>query len=322
MATMTANRFDKASTAAEVLAGIDLTGKLALVTGGATGIGLITAQALANAGADVVIGGRTPQKLAAAGATLRAENPGRAIHAWPLDQLSFESVDAFADRMIALDRPLDIQVNNAGIIGPLRRNAEGLESGLMTNFIAHALLTSRLRHVLAASGSARIASLSSFGHHYSSVVLDDLNFEHRPYDPWSSYGQSKTACCLLAVKASRDLGAAGVDAFAVHPGAIDTGFSRDMTQDDFDAAVRFNFVPGEADWKTSEQGAATTAWAVSAPELAGMGGCYLEDCRVATITDDPRTTAGVMAYALDPSLADQLWAATERLIGRELPLRA
>lgn len=190
----------------------------------------------------------------------------------------------------------------------------------MTNFIGHALLTARLMPLLVAAGRARVVSLTSFGHHYSPVVLDDLNFERRPYSAWDGYGQSKTACVLLAVKVAGDAGARGVEAFAVHPGAIMTALGRELGPEDFALAAQRGSIPGDDDWKTPDQGAATSVWAATAPSLAGRSPCYLEDCREAVILDVPNYRSGVMRYALDPVTADRLWEATGRLTGRSLSL--
>ena len=240
------------------------------------------------------------------------------LHGHPLDLMSFDSVDAFADAVLDLRRPLDVLINNAGIIGQLRRNANGIESQFMTNFVGHALLTSRLADALKQADGARLVSLTSFGHHYSPVVFDDLNFENRPYTAWQGYGQSKTAGVLLAVQVSAML---GIDAFAMHPGAIMTALGEDLIPEDFALAEARGSVPSPEGFKTPEQGAATTVWAATERQLTGLGPLYLEDCRIAEVREQPNYRSGVMSYALDPENAIKLWAATERLINRKLPLR-
>ncbi|HKY90001.1 MAG TPA: SDR family NAD(P)-dependent oxidoreductase [Nevskiaceae bacterium] len=301
------------STTADVLEGRSLAGCRTVITGATGGIGQATAAAMARAGADVIIGGR---KRAAVDATAAALG----VRGLDLDLMAFDSIERFAQRLLADGIPVRHLILNAGITAPLQRNAEGIESQLMTNFIGHALLTVRLMPLLLRAGGARVVALTSFGHHYSTVILDDLNFERRPYSAWDGYGQSKTACVLLAVKVAREVGALGVDAFAVHPGAIMTTLGSGLGPEDFALAAERGSIPREDDWKTPDQGSSTTVWAATASELAGRGPLYLEDCREAEILDVPNYRSGVMRYALDPDTADRLWAATERLIGRRLAL--
>ena len=311
-------RFGAESTATEVLSNIDLGGRLIVLTGATAGIGVATAKALAGAGVDLVIGARSPEKLEALLGELGDIHGAGSVHGFALDLMSFGSVDAFADQVLNLERPVDTLINNAGIIGQLRRNAQGIESQLMTNFVGHALLTSCLRGAFKQADNARLVSLTSFGHHYSPVVFDDLNFENRPYTAWQGYGQSKTACVLLAVQVSRML---GIDAFAVHPGAIWTALGDDLVPEDFALAESRGSVPAPEEFKTPEQGAATTVWAATETQLTGLGPLYLEDCRIAETREQPDYRTGVMSYALDPENATKLMAATERLIGRSLPLQ-
>ncbi len=312
--------FGKKTTAGDVLRNVDLDGRLAVVTGAAAGIGKATATALAKAGAEVVIGGRNAEALNRAAAEIRSASTNGAVRALPLDLMSVSSVDRFADEVLALDRPIDILINNAGITGQLVRNERQIESQLMTNFIGHAVLSSRLAGALVRAGNARVVSLSSFGHHYSPIVFDDLNFERRPYSAWDGYGQSKTACVLLAVKIATVLRPQGVDAFAVHPGAIWTELGRNMIEEDYRLAKERGSIPAPEDFKSPEGGAATSVWAATEPSLAGRSPLYLEDCGVAPLLDTPNYSYGVMKYAMDPGNAERLWSATERLIDRSLPL--
>jgi len=314
------SRFGKKSTAREVLRGVNLEKRLAVITGAASGIGKATARALAEAGAAVVIAGRNPEALDRARAEISSVSAQQRVHAFHLDLMSIASIDRFADEVSALDRPLDVLINNAAVTGPLVRNELGIESQLMTNFIGHAVLSSRLAQALVRAGRSRVVCLSSFGHHYSPVVLEDLNFEHRPYSAWDGYGQSKTACVLLAVKLSQTLGEHGVDAFAVHPGAIMTELGRSMSQEDFEFARQRGSIPSPDDWKTLDGGAATSVWAATEPLLAGRAPLYLEDCGIAPVLDQPNYHCGVMKYALDADNAERLWSATESLIQRALPL--
>jgi len=308
------------ATADDVLRGVDLKGKIAVVTGATAGIGKATAAALARAGAEIVIGGRNGQTLDRVKMEMLSVLTANTVHAYPLDLMSLASVDKFADEVLALDRPIDILINNAGITGQLIRNEQRIESQLMTNFIGHAALSSRLSGALIRAENARVVSLSSFGHHYSAVVFDDLNFERRTYSAWDGYGQSKTACVLLAVKLSTTLRRNGVDAFAVHPGAIWTDLGRNMSEDDYLLAKQRGSIPEPEDFKSPEGGAATSVWAATEPLLSGRSALYLEDCSVAPLLDAPNYRYGVMDYAMDPDNADRLWSATERLIHRTLPL--
>jgi NAD(P)-dependent dehydrogenase (short-subunit alcohol dehydrogenase family) len=316
-------RFDRDSTAEAVAAGIDLAGKLAVVTGASAGIGRETARVLAKAGADVFITGRDRAALGDAKAAL-SDAGGGSVHAETIDLMDPDSVARCADAILALGRPVDILINNAGIMAaPLARSALGIESHLATNYLGHAQLVSLLAPALKAAGKARLISLSSTGHHWSPVIFDDLNFERRPYGKFQAYGQSKTGDCLLAVKASAHLLSQGVTVLTVHPGLIvSTNLGRYLTPEDLhwlqtnqggasNASIHF---------KSIESGAATSVWAATAEALEGAGPLYLEDCHVAPIVDEPNYFNGVMRAALDPADADRLWAEAERMLGMKLPL--
>ena len=302
---------------AEILAGHGLEGRFALVTGASGGLGLATAAALARAGVEVVIGSRAGDKLSAALEAVRAE--ARApVHAFPLELSDVESVDRFADAVLALGKGIDMIVANAGVIGPFALSSQGIEMGLMTNVVGHAILFSRLSARMAQGG--RIICLSSFGHHYSAFDFDDPNFSNRPYEAWTSYGQSKTGCSLMAVHLSNALRDRGIDAFGVHPGAISTDMGRSMTANDHAYSRERTGDIDRDDYKTPDQGAATTLWGLTAPALKGMGGSYLEDCHVAQVCDEPNYRSGVMRYAIDPANAQKMWTLIEKLINRSLPL--
>jgi NAD(P)-dependent dehydrogenase (short-subunit alcohol dehydrogenase family) len=313
--------FDASAPADLVAADCDLRGRLAVVTGASAGIGQETARVLAKAGADVFLGARRPDALDEVARTITREGAQGKLHRGSLDLSEPESIDRFVDAVLALGRPVDILVNNAGVMAcPLARDARGNEMQLSTNFLGHALLTSRLAPALRQSGSGRLVSLTSVAHHRASVDLEDLNFERRPYDPWVAYGQSKTACALLAVKAQSALAASGVDAFAVHPGVIPaTELQKHLSAEDLARAVARSKISA-ATYKTIATGAATSVWAATSEDLKGRGPLYLEDCRVARVIDASTGTDGVCGYAMDPTLADQLWSAAERLLGRALPL--
>lgn len=318
----TAN-FGAKSTAQQVIAGIDLSGKLAVVTGASSGIGKETARVLADAGADVFLASRNRNSLDAIRDEL--EQPcGGNIFAYPLDLMSPTSIGEFAETVTALNRPLDILINNAGIMAsPLMLSEQGLEAQLMTNYLGHALLTSLLSPLLIKAAPSRLVTLTSSGHQICSVDFDDPNFERRPYDKWLAYGQSKTACSLLAVTAHHHLAERGVTSLAVHPGVIsDTGLSTFLTEEDFENIARLlgDQAPAADSYKSIAAGAATSVWAATSPALIDKGGSYLEDCGIAPVIEQPNHQFGVMAYALDPEAADRLWQLGEQLLGRALPL--
>jgi NAD(P)-dependent dehydrogenase (short-subunit alcohol dehydrogenase family) len=302
---------------AEVLKGINLSGKTALVTGGSGGLGLTTATALARAGANIIIASRPGAKLDAAVETVRASAAGR-VEGNGVDLADLSSVDALAERLATTGALIDFLVNNAGVIGGRSLSSIGVEMGFMTNVIGHAALASRIAPLLADGG--RIACVSSFGHHYSPVEFDDINFDHRPYSAWKSYGQSKTGTCLMAVKLSAALKHRGIESFSLHPGQVVTEMGRSMVDEDFAEQVsKTGEIPPE-DFMTADQGAATSVWSLTEKRLAGMGGSYLQDCAVAEVRDEPDYRSGVMRYAIDPELAERLWAKAEELSGRPLPL--
>jgi NAD(P)-dependent dehydrogenase (short-subunit alcohol dehydrogenase family) len=289
--------FSRTSAASEVIDGVDLSGRRAIVTGAGSGIGTETARALASAGAEVVLAVRRPQAaeqivVGIIGSTGNAEVSVRA-----LDLADQDSVRHFAE---AWDQPLHILVNNAGIMAlpDLERTREGWEMQLATNFMGHFALTVRLHDALAAAHGARIVSVSSSGHLFSPVVFDDLHFDFRSYDPFAAYGQSKTADALLAVEATRRWSGEGVYANAVNPGAIATGLQKHT------GGLK---TPKERH-KTVAQGAATSVLLAASPLLDKTGGRYFEDGNEApVVTRRPADYAGVAWYALDPANAERLW---------------
>lgn len=323
-----ASRFNQFSTAEEVIGDTDLTGKFVVITGGSTGIGKETARVLANAGADIFIGARSLEKLKIAREELNSTSAGKTTIA-ELDLMEPISADAFADAALALGRPVDLLINNAGVMAPpLMRNSLGIESQFATNYVGHAIVTSRLAPALLQAEQPRLVCLASSGHHASPVDLDDLNFEQREYQKWMAYGQSKTADVLLAVKAATALGKKGVTTLAVHPGYIITELQRYLPEEEMAAVLAStaekNKVSDEGQvrpvMKTIPQGAATSVWAATSPKLTGKGPLYLEDCKVADVIDTPNMISGVLPYALDEMLAEQLWSKTELLLGKPLPL--
>jgi NAD(P)-dependent dehydrogenase (short-subunit alcohol dehydrogenase family) len=306
----------------EVLDGIDLSGKLALVTGGAGGLGAETARALASQGARVVITARDLAKGEAAAKAIRESTGNEGVRVEELELGCLASVRAFAERFLARDDALHILVNNAGVMAcPFDKTADGFELQFGTNHLGHFFMTCLIAPALLRGAPARVVSLSSRGHQQSPVVFDDIGFERRPYDKWAAYGQSKTANVLFAVELERRLGARGVHAYAVHPGVIPTDLARHLEPADYTmmrerAAAR----GGELKLKSVAAGAATSVYAATAPELEGRGGVYLEDCRVAPVDDRESAGSGVRSYAVDPDAAKRLWSLSEEMVGRSFPL--
>jgi NAD(P)-dependent dehydrogenase (short-subunit alcohol dehydrogenase family) len=310
--------FGAESTAAEVVAGIDLTGRRAIVTGGASGIGIETARALAGAGAEVTLavrnveaGERTAAQITRTTGTRTTgtrttgtETTGsKPVLTARLDLADQASVAAFA---AAWDGPLHILINNAGIMAaPLMRTPEGWEMQFATNHLGHFALATRLHGALAAAGSARVVSVSSSAHLRSPVVFEDIHFLERPYEPWAAYGQSKTANVLFAVEATRRWAGDGITVNALMPGGIRTGLQRYVTDEELDR-LRSQTGGGGASWKTPEQGAATSVLVATSPLLDGIGGRYFEDCNEAG-QNQPGSRRGVAAYALDTDSAALLW---------------
>ncbi|MFN8624504.1 MAG: SDR family NAD(P)-dependent oxidoreductase [Candidatus Binatia bacterium] len=312
--------FGADSTTAEVLDGIDLRGKVVLVTGASGGLGAETARALAATGAAVVLTARDVPKGEAVAQAIRASTGNGRVEVEELELGSLSSVRACARRVLARHTTLHILVNNAGVMAcPFGKTAEGYELQFGTNHLGHFLLTCLLVPALRRGAPSRIVCLTSGGHRASPVVFEDIHFAQRPYDKWLSYGQAKTANVLFVVELERRLGAAGIHAYAVHPGMIATELSRHMTQEDFEL-LQTQMAGMQWHSKTVESGAATTVYAATAPELEGRGGVYIEDCRVAAVKDGPRDSGGVRSYALDPALARRLWTVSEDLVGERFEL--
>lgn len=297
--------FDATSTAAQVVAGIDLTGRRAVVTGGASGIGVETARALASAGAEVTLAVRDT----AAGQRV-ADGIDGTVRVAPLDLADRASVAAF---VAGWDGPLHILVNNAGVMAaPETRTPEGWELQFATNHLGHFALTTGLHRFLAVEG-ARVVSVSSSAHLMSPVVFDDIHFVERPYDPWAAYGQSKTANVLLAVEATKRWAADGITANALMPGGIRTNLQRHVDRERMESMIDQAVEQGFR-VKTPEQGAATSVLVATSPLLEGVGGRYFEDCAEA-LPNDGNMISGVAAYALDPEAATRLWRVTEETLG-------
>jgi NAD(P)-dependent dehydrogenase (short-subunit alcohol dehydrogenase family) len=303
------------STAAEVARGVDLRGKVAVVTGGSGGLGAETARVLAGCGARVVIGARDLAKARAVADKIGDASLDAVVEVEALELGSLASVRRFAEATLARHAAIHVLVNNAGVMAcPLARTEQGFELQFGTNHVGHFLLTGLLLPALRAGAPSRVVCVSSNGHRFDTVHLDDPNYERRPYDKWESYGQAKTANIWHAIELDRRFGGDGVRGFALHPGGIRTELGRHLTPDDIQTLMAR---VGEATfrWKNAEQGAATQVWAATAAQLDGRGGLYLEDCHIAGPKSDANPNAGYAPWALDAAGAEQLWALSEKLVG-------
>ena len=315
--------FGVTSTTDDVLAGMDLRGKRVLVTGVSAGLGVETARALVAHGAQVVGAVRDLAKAQQATAEVRAQVAGDGgLELVELDLASLKSVRASADALVTDGRPFDVVIANAGVMRtPFGHTADGFETQFGTNHLGHFVLVNRIASLITPGG--RLVSVSSAGHRYSDVDLDDPNFERTPYDPRIAYGRSKTANILFAVEFDRRHRARGVRATALHPGGILTELSRHMQPGELEATVeRINAqhaAEGRSPFqiKTIPQGAATSVWAAFVAPAEAVGGRYCEDCHVSQVTDGlvSPVSPGVRPYALDPEHAKALWARSERLVG-------
>ncbi|MFC9535934.1 SDR family NAD(P)-dependent oxidoreductase [Streptomyces sp. NPDC056975] len=308
--------FGATATAAEVIDGVGLHGRRAVVTGASSGIGVETVRALASAGADVTLAVRDTEAGVKVAARLESELPHGAgkLTVGQLDLADRSTVAAF---VAAWNGPLDILVNNAGVMAPpqLVRTPDGHELQFAVNHLGHFALAAGLHSALAAADGARVVAVSSIGHLFSPVVFDDLDYRFRPYDPWTSYGQSKTANVLFAVGAAERWADDGITANALMPGNIaDTSLARHMDMQqvaDFIASGELALPPG----KTVEQGAATSVLLAASPTVEGITGRYYEDCAEAEpVTERAGAVAGVAPYALDSDNAARLWATSEAFI--------
>ena len=314
------SRYGFESTAEEVAAGVDLEGRVAVVTGASGGLGEETARVLAGRGARVVIGARDRAKAEGIAAGIRESTGSDAVEVAALELGSLPSIRAFAEAVRARHAAIHLLVNNAGVMAcPLARTESGFELQLGTNHLGHFLLTVLLLPSLRAGAPARVVCVSSRGHRFGSVSFDDPDYERRAYDKWEAYGQAKTANIWHALELDRREQARGVRGFALHPGGIMTELGRHLTPEDI-AVMRARTSAGGIGsagfrWKTREQGAATQVWAATAPELADRGGLYLEDCHVAGPEPEPAGPRGYSPWALDADAAARLWTLSESLVG-------
>jgi NAD(P)-dependent dehydrogenase (short-subunit alcohol dehydrogenase family) len=300
------------TTAADVVDGVDLSGKRAIVTGGASGIGIETARALVGAGADVTLAVRNTEAGETTAADIKATTGSDAVRVAPLELVDRASIAAF---VADWSGPLDILVNNAGVmaIEELTRTDDGYEMQFATNHLGHFALTLGLYEALVSAGSARIVSVSSSGHLRSPVIFDDLHYRFRDYDPFGAYGQSKTANVLFAVEAARRWGGKGIVTNALMPGGIATNLQRHVGGGEYmERATRERGIR----LKTPEQGAATSVLLAASPLVEGVSGRYFEDCNEAEVVQERGNFfSGVAPYALDPANAERLWEESLRLVG-------
>ncbi|UPK66580.1 SDR family NAD(P)-dependent oxidoreductase [Chitinophaga filiformis] len=316
--------FDAASTAIEVIKGIDLTGKTAIVTGGYSGIGLEAVKALLAAGAQVYVPARTVGKAEKNLSGLSN------VTVLEMDLMNAPSIKVFSERFLALKKDLHLLINNAGIMWtPLRRDARGYESQFSTNHLGHFQLTAQLWPALKSAGSARIVNVSSWGHHMASVDLEDPNFEHQPYDPTVAYARAKAANILFTVELDKRAQASGVRAYSLHPGAISaTDLGRELSRETlaalgiYDEEGNFRHDPYNG-YKTLGEGASTTVWCATSPTLENIGGVYCEDTDIAPLDEEWKgyhpeefvMTKGVTPEAVDAENAQRLWSISEALTG-------
>ncbi len=299
--------------ARDAIGGRDLTGKVAIVTGGYSGLGLETTKALAAAGAIVIVPARSAEK--AQKALVGIPNVEQAA----LDLSDPQSIDAFAGGFLSRTKKLDILINNAAIMAsPLMRDVRGFEAQFATNHLGHFQLTARLWPALAAAGNgARVVALSSIGHRISPSDLEDPNFERTEYHKWVAYGRAKSANALFAIGLDKRGAPHNVRAFAVHPGGIMTDLQRYMPEEE-KRAMGWIDEHGNVNerFKTPSQGAATSVWCATNAQLDGKGGVYCEDCDIAELVPpDSKDFSGVRPWAVDPALADKLWSLSERMTG-------
>lgn len=313
--------FNAKSTSDDVIKGIDLTGKIVIVTGGNAGIGLETTKTLAAAGATVIVPARDTEK-----AKRNLEGIAN-VELEAMDLMDPASIDAFAEKFLASGRPLHLLINNAGIMWvPLRRDDRGIESQLATNYLAQFQLTARLWPALKQANGARVINVSSYGHQMAPFNFEDPNFLHRGYETLQAYGQSKTASNLFAMELDKRAQSSNVRAYSLHPGSIaGTELAREASLELFQ---QMGFLDADgnlkpevaAGLKTIPQGAATTVWCATSPLLNNTGGVYCEDGDVAELDNGKIGQRGVQAYSLDGASAQRLWELTEEMTGIKFQL--
>jgi NAD(P)-dependent dehydrogenase (short-subunit alcohol dehydrogenase family) len=312
--------FGARSSALDVVKGISLAGRSAIVTGGASGLGLETSRALASAGAQVTLAVRNAAQGEAAAAAIRAEFAHAQVSVGQMDLGDLASVRQFAAHWMASHGALDILVNNAAIMAcPLTRTARGWEAQFATNHLGHFALTTALLPALktaaSKSGDARVVSLSSSGHKISGIDFDDIHYERREYNKWKAYGQAKSANALFALALHGQFAAEGITANAVHPGGIMTGLQKFLPLEEMRALgwLKADDTPLDI-FKTPPQGASTSVWAATAPQLKGQGGLYLEDCQQGLPAEPANRISGYSPHIADLAAALRLWEVSEALL--------
>ncbi len=304
------------STALEVVASVDLRGKRAIVTGGASGLGLHTSTALVHAGAEVTLAVRNRAQGEALAGALRQSDANARVNVLLLDLADLSSIA----HMVAAwgDKPLHILINNAAIMAcPLARTPQGWEAQFATNHLGHFALTTALLPALRAANQARVVTLTSSGHKIGGVDFDDIHFERRPYNKWHAYGQAKSANALMSLGLHRRHAKDGITSNAVHPGGIMTGLQKYLPIEEMRALgwLKPDDTPLDI-FKTPEQGAATSVWAATAAALQGHGGLYLEDCGQGLPAEQTNRVSGYSPHVMDDDAADQLWDVSAHLLSK------
>jgi NAD(P)-dependent dehydrogenase (short-subunit alcohol dehydrogenase family) len=326
--------FGSTTTTDEVLDGVDLTGRRFVITGAASGLGRESARALAVHGADVVVLARNEERAAGAVTELASLVPDGRFEAGVVDLGDLESIRAFASSFLATHDAIDVLMNNAGVMAtPFGRTVDGFETQFGTNHLGHFLLTALLAPAILAGDAPRVITLTSAGHSRADVDLDDPNFEHTEYSPWTAYGQSKTANALFARELARRGSSHGLLSFSVHPGGIITDLGRHLTDELINEMATFQKERSERAakaagdegggtrirFKSVEAGAATQVWAATTGDLADHNGAYLADCGLGVLGADPGVN-GFLPYLLDDEHAAALWTLSEQLVGTTFPL--
>ena len=310
--------FSQHSTTDEVIAGIDLRGKTAVVTGASAGLGIETVKTLAGAGARVVMVARDPARLEAAVDAVRQQHAEAALETRLMDLADLASIRAAADDLRQRFPGIHILINNAGVMAcPFEHTRDGFELQFGTNHLGHFLFSCLLAPALLAAAPARVVTLSSAGHKFAGINFEDPNYQRRDYEKWQAYGQSKTANALFSVALNKRLSGRGVTANAVHPGMIVTELGRHLDRSDIES-LQSRASEQQQQFKSIPAGAATSVWAATSPDLDGRGGLYLEDCQVGQ--EEQGESSGYTEYALDTRAAEALWKLSEELVGENFDL--